>query len=56
MGAPRDKQRGFVTVSYTHLDVYKRQSDEIKAVTGIYDASLGARGNETSMLAINSRK
>ena len=31
-------------------------SDEIKAVTGIYDASLGARGNETSGLAINSRK
>lgn len=30
-------------------------SDEIKAVTGIYDASLGNRGNETSGIAIRSR-
>lgn len=31
-------------------------SDDIKAVTGIYDASLGAQGNETSGKAINARK
>lgn len=31
-------------------------SDDIKAVTGIFDASLGARGNETSGKAINARK
>lgn len=31
-------------------------SDDIKAVTGIYDASLGAKGNETSGRAINARK
>jgi hypothetical protein len=31
-------------------------SDDIKAVTGIYDASLGAKGNETSGKAINARK
>jgi hypothetical protein len=31
-------------------------SDEIKAITGIYDASLGARSNETSGVAINARK
>jgi hypothetical protein len=31
-------------------------SDDIKAVTGIYDASLGAQGNETSGRAINARK
>jgi portal protein len=31
-------------------------SDDIKAVTGVYDASLGAQGNETSGKAINARK
>jgi len=30
-------------------------SDRIKAITGIYDASLGARSNETSGVAINAR-
>lgn len=31
-------------------------SDDMKAVTGIHDASLGKQGNETSGLAINARK
>ena len=31
-------------------------ADDIKATTGIYDASLGARSNETSGVAINARK
>lgn len=31
-------------------------SDDIKAVTGIYDASLGARSNETSGKAISARQ
>lgn len=31
-------------------------SDEIKAVTGIFDASMGARGNETSGRAIYARQ
>lgn len=31
-------------------------NDDMKATTGIYDASLGARSNETSGVAINSRK
>lgn len=31
-------------------------ADDIKAITGIYDASLGARSNETSGVAINARK
>lgn len=31
-------------------------SEDIKAVTGIYDASLGNRGNETSGRAINARQ
>lgn len=30
-------------------------SDDIKAIVGIYDASLGARSNETSGVAINAR-
>lgn len=31
-------------------------SDDIKAITGIYDASLGARSNETSGVAIRQRQ
>ena len=31
-------------------------SDDMKAILGIYDASLGARSNETSGVAINARK
>lgn len=31
-------------------------AEDIKAITGIYDASLGARSNEVSGVAINSRK
>lgn len=31
-------------------------ADDIKSITGIYDASLGARSNETSGVAINARK
>lgn len=31
-------------------------SEDIKSVTGIYDASLGAQGNETSGRAINARQ
>lgn len=31
-------------------------NDDMKAATGLYDASLGARSNETSGIAINTRK
>lgn len=31
-------------------------SDDMKAIMGLYDASLGARSNETSGVAINARK
>lgn len=31
-------------------------AEDIKAITGIFDASLGARSNETSGIAINARK
>jgi hypothetical protein len=30
-------------------------SDDMKAIMGLYDASLGARSNETSGKAINAR-
>lgn len=38
------------------VNAIRESTDDIKATTGIYDASLGARGNETSGVAINSRK
>lgn len=37
-------------------DAMRLASDDIKAVTGIFDASLGARGNETSGKAIIARQ
>lgn len=42
----------------TPVAFYEEQkiaSEDMKATTGIYDASLGARGNETSGVAINAR-
>lgn len=39
-----------------YVNAAKEASDDIKAVTGIYDASLGASGNETSGRAILSRQ
>ena len=38
------------------LQMAAHARDNIKATTGIYDASLGARGNETSGKGINARK
>lgn len=38
------------------IQLSNMDSDDIKAATGIYDASLGARGNETSGIAIGQRK
>lgn len=38
------------------LQLARNASDDIKAVTGIYDASLGARSNETSGVAIKARQ
>lgn len=38
------------------LQLAALDNDDIKATTGIYDASLGARSNETSGVAINQRK
>lgn len=38
------------------VQAMNQASDDLKATTGIYDAALGARGNETSGKAINARK
>jgi len=54
--APPPARQPMADVPQGVLQMAMHASDEIKAVTGIYDASLGARGNETSGLAINSRK
>ncbi len=39
-----------------YMAALQLSSDDLKAVTGIYDASLGARSNETSGRAIMARK
>ena len=54
--APPPARQPMADVPQGVLQMAMHASDEIKAVTGIYDASLGARGNETRGLAINSRK
>lgn len=46
----------FVGVPAGVLQEALTASDEIKAITGIYDASLGARSNETSGVAIRTRQ
>lgn len=43
-------------MSTGNVQQYAQAGDEIKATTGIFDASLGAKGNETSGAAINARK
>jgi len=54
--APPPSRQPMADVPQGVLQMAMHASDEIKAVTGIYDASLGARGNETSGVAIGSRK
>ena len=43
-------------MSQGYMAALQLSADDIKAVTGIYDASLGARSNETSGRAIMARK
>ena len=38
------------------VNAIRESTDDIKATTGIYDASLGAKGNETSGVAITRRQ
>lgn len=53
-GAPQ--RMGGADVPVALIQESQLASEEIKAVTGIYDASLGAKGNETSGKAINARQ
>lgn len=55
--APGTPQRmGGADVPVALIQESQIASDEIKAVTGIFDASLGMQGNETSGKAINARE
>lgn len=53
-GAPQRQQPAFVNAA--ELQQAGQAIDDIKATTGIYDASLGARSNETSGRAIMARQ
>lgn len=53
-GEPRRQEPPSVPIG--ELSIANNASDDIKATTGMYDASLGARGNETSGRAIVARQ
>ena len=55
-GQPPPQRQPFAGVPAGALQEALNASDDMKAVIGIYDASLGARSNETSGRAINARK
>ena len=54
-GGPPQRQQ-FAGVPAGALQEALNSADDMKAVIGIYDASLGARSNETSGVAINARQ
>lgn len=53
--APPPQRQPMADVPVGVLSMAAQASDDIKATTGIFDASLGARSNETSGRAINAR-
>lgn len=55
-GSQRPERQQSPQISAGMLQEAMSAAEDIKAVTGIYDASLGARSNETSGVAINARK
>jgi hypothetical protein len=55
-GAPRPDRQPFAGVPAGALQESLNASDDMKSVMGIYDASLGARSNETSGRAIMARQ
>lgn len=55
-GAQLPQRLPFTSAPAGALQEALNAADDIKAVTGIYDASLGARSNETSGKAINARQ
>lgn len=54
--APPPQRQAPPTIQSGLLQQAAVASEDIKAATGIYDASLGARSNETSGIAIQSRQ
>lgn len=56
MLAPAPQRQPLADVPAGMLTMAQHASDDIKATTGIFDASLGARGNETSGKAIIARQ
>lgn len=55
-GQPAPQRQPFAGVPAGALQEAMNASDDLKAITGIYDASLGARSNETSGKAILMRQ
>lgn len=55
-GAGPPQRQPFAGVPAGALQEALNASDDMKAIMGLYDASLGARSNETSGRAINARK
>lgn len=55
-GPEQPARQGFSGIPTGVLQEAMNAADDIKAVTGIYDASLGARSNETSGKAIMARQ
>jgi len=53
--APPPQRVGSIGIDTGIVNAIKESADDIKGTTGIFDASLGARGNETSGRAINAR-
>lgn len=55
-GAQRPERQPFAGVPAGALQEALNSADDMKAIVGIYDASLGARSNETSGIAIRARQ
>lgn len=55
-GSPIPQRQSGPQIPAGVLEMAMQASDQIKAITGIYDASLGARSNETSGRAIMARQ
>lgn len=55
-GPTPPQRQPFVGVPAGALQEAMNASDDMKSIIGLYDASLGARSNETSGKAINARK
>jgi len=55
-GSPPPQRQPFPSVPAGNIQEALNASDDMKAIIGIYDASLGARSNETSGRAIQARQ